>query len=79
LNRPESNVQLWVVCTSLSFTFFCGVVILDGLMFGAVRDKGFALLVAAAAGLVVGWAMYDGINRRRARPDAEAADYEEKP
>ena len=55
------------------------MVILDGLVSGAVRDKGFALLVAAAAGLVVGSAVYDGINRRRARPDDQAADNEDKP
>jgi hypothetical protein len=47
--------------------------------FGPSLDAGSAVLFAAAAGLVIGWAVYDGLIRCRARPDDQAADYEDRP
>jgi hypothetical protein len=78
MNRPERNVRLWAVCTGISVLLFAGVAA-AALAFGPERDTVSALLVAALAGLVVGWAAYDGINRRRARPDDQAADYQDRP
>jgi hypothetical protein len=78
MNRPERDLRLWAVCTGISVLLFAGVAAAV-LAFGPERDTRSALLIAAGAGRVVGWAVYDGINRRRARPDEQAADYEDRP
>jgi hypothetical protein len=78
MNRPEGNLRLWAVCTGIAVLVFAGAGVVGTLAVGAGPDTGSALLVATAAGLVVGWAVYDGLNRRRDRPDDEAADYEDR-